>query len=101
DAVRNHSFPSLSLLLGGLTILARQLRSYHLRMIHGRDYIAVAAQVSAKKGGRPPMRPARMRVDDQRIGSGPGCSIAYSHLRSRCVAWRNREDVLRSWCSIQ
>src|SRR2546425_1052696 len=41
-----------------------------------------------------------MRKDNQRVGSGLGCSMAYSHLAARCVVCRNHEEVLGSRSNI-
>src|SRR5258708_19228664 len=92
--VRNDSSQSRRLLLVGLTIPARQLHCYHLGVIQCRDDISVTAQVSTKKRGCPPVPATSVREDDQRVGSGLGYGIAYSHLPPRSVAFRHFEGVL-------
>src|SRR2546425_4452049 len=56
-----------------------------------RSNIPMAAQMSTKKRRGPPVSAAGMRENNQRVGSGPGSGIAYSHLASRCVVWRRSE----------
>ncbi|MGZ6177496.1 MAG: hypothetical protein ACXWNZ_04470, partial [Vulcanimicrobiaceae bacterium] len=53
-----------------------------------------------KKRGGSPVPTAMVRENDQRVGPGPGCGIAYGQLTPRRVAQWNREDVLGTWCNI-
>src|SRR5262245_66640589 len=69
-------------------------------MIDCRNDITMAAQMSTKKCGGPPVPATVMGVNDQRIRFGMCGGIPHSHLTARFVAHRNGVDVLSFPCNV-